>query len=269
MIEKFFKGGYVIFVITMIITSLLFGCSNAKKQQLILATTTSVYDSGLLDHLLPEFEKQNNCKVKVIAVGSGEAIAMGAKGDADALLVHSPKDEKTFMKEKNGIKRNVFMYNYYQIVGPPSDTAKINGIKDLRKALNKLAEGQGSFISRGDESGTHKKELKLWEKIGIKPKKYIESGQGMGETLSMASEMEAYTLTDIATFKTMKNKLDLKIYFDDGEELLNQYSIITINFKKFKKINKNMADKFYTWVTSIETKKKIENFKGGGLFFPY
>jgi tungstate transport system substrate-binding protein len=277
----FFRGSYVSFVITVlaiILLTIASGCTksgstksgSSGSKNLILATTTSVQDTGLLDYLLPMFEKKYDCKVKPIAVGSGEAIKMGQSGNADALLVHSPKDEKTFMENGFGIKRKTFMYNYFIIVGPKNDPAGISNIKDLKEALNTIAD-KGLFVSRGDDSGTNKKELKLWDSTGKKPqgKNYIVSGQGMGETLQIASEKQAYTITDKATFLALQNKLDLKVYFEGGKDLLNQYSVITVNYKKFKKINKDLANKFYNWITSKEILQVIGKYKQGKLFYPY
>ena len=262
-------GVILIFLVSSVFIS---GCNQKeKKNSLILATTTSVYDSGLLDLILPDFEEENNCNVKVIAVGTGEAIKMGEKGDSDNLIVHSPKDEEKFMNEGYGLKRDTFMYNYFLIVGPKSDPADVKDKKSLKDALLKVAQN-GKFLSRGDDSGTNKKELKLWSEVGVKPegKNYIESGQGMGDTLAIANDTDAYTLTDAATYASLKKNLgNLEIYFEDGDELLNQYSVITINNKENKRANKEMAEKFYNWIISKKTKKKIESFKGGGLFFIY
>lgn len=270
----FFIRSYVTIVITLLmaIALLTSGCKskNTKNRTLVLATTTSVQDTGLLDEILPKFEKQYGVKVKPIAVGSGEALKMGEEGNVDSLLVHSPKDEEVFMKNGFGLKRKTFMYNYFMIVGPENDPAGIGKAKNLNEALNLLAGGKGLFVSRGDDSGTNKKELKLWESAGKKPqgKSYIVSGQGMGETLQIASEKQAYTLTDKATFLSMEDKLDLKIYYENDKELLNKYSVIVLNYNKFK-VNKDLSVKFYNWITSKEITREIGNFKKGKLFFSY
>jgi tungstate transport system substrate-binding protein len=200
------------------------GCSSAAQDHstapanpnIVLATTTSTQDSGLLDVLIPMFEQQSGYKVKTVAVGTGAALEMGKKGEADVLLVHAPSSEKPLVDEGIGVNYQLIMHNDFVIVGPASDPAKLKGIKSLKDAFQAIAETKAIFISRGDDSGTHKKELDLWKKAGIAPEGawYQESGAGMGQTLSIASEKEGYTLTDRATYLAGKANLKLDIVLE-------------------------------------------------------
>jgi tungstate transport system substrate-binding protein len=257
------------------------GNNEANKEQLqawtapdglegdiVLATTTSTEDSGLLDVLLPVFEKKAKIKVKVVAVGTGQAIQLGKDGNADVLLVHSRKSEDAFVSEGFGSNAWDVMYNQFLIVGPAKDPAGISGTSDAVKALQAIAEKEAKFISRGDDSGTHKKENTLWEKAKISPKGnkwYISSGQGMGDTLRMADEVGGYTLTDEATFIAQKD-LDLKIAVQGDELLFNPYGVIKVNSTKKPKA----ADAFISFITSPEGQDVINNFQQDGktLFVP-
>ena len=243
--------------------------------EMILATTTSTQDSGLLDYLLPFFEKQFNVKIKVVAVGSGQAIQMGTDGNADVLLVHSPAAEKDFMDKKGGVRREDVMYNDFVIVGPEADPAKIAGIKTGVDAFKAIAAAQSPFISRGDASGTNTKELGLWKSAAIDPKGawYIKAGQGMGAVLTMAEEKNAYTLSDRATFLTQGQKgLKLKILVEGDKGLLNPYGVIAVNPEKSPKINNALANQFIDWLISVPTQEKIATYKkdvfGISIFIP-
>ncbi|MBI4743841.1 MAG: substrate-binding domain-containing protein [Actinobacteria bacterium] len=259
--------------LTAVFTLLIFwfsGCVSQKpKEKLILLTTTSTYDSGLLDYLLPDFEKKFKIKVQVISVGTGQALEMGKNGDGDVLLVHSPKDEEKFMKEKHGIKRRWVMYNDFIIVGPKNDPAGIRG-DGAKNAFKKISEKQTLFISRGDDSGTHKKELSIWKDISRNDAWYIEAGKGMGDTLMIASEKKGYTLADRGTFVSLKSKLDLEILVEGDKILLNPYGVIAVNPDKNPKINYSAAAKFIDWIMSKEGQTLIANFKKSGeqLFKP-
>lgn len=255
------------------------GCSTAKnsaKKEIILATTTSTQDSGLLDVLIPAFEKKYGYKVKVIAVGSGQAIAMGAKGRADVLLTHAPAAEKKELVDKGLVKdyRQV-MYNDFLLVGPPEDPAGVRGEKVLT-AMKKIAAGHFLFLSRGDDSGTHKKELDLWQKAGIKPGGawYQETGTGMGQTLDIALQKKGYTLTDRATFLTfVRNRKEKMIVVAEKDpELLNYYHVAAVNPDKFPAVNYRGAKAFVDFLTGEEGQKMIAAFGqkefGQSLFIP-
>ncbi|TAL39965.1 MAG: tungsten ABC transporter substrate-binding protein [Spirochaetes bacterium] len=261
-------------VIMLMVASLgIVGCG--KKGELILATTTSTQDSGLLDVLIPDFEKKAGLKVKTIAVGSGQAMAMGERGEADVLLVHSPDAEKKFMDAGFGSARRKVMYNDFIIVGPADDPAKIKGEKTSVDALKKLAAAGAIFMSRGDKSGTHAKELKLWKDGKIDPEKqkwYQSTGLGMGETLKVASEKKGYTLADRGTYLALKKNLGLDILVEGDEALKNVYHVVEVNAQKFPKVNKDGAKAFADFILSKEVQAVIGKFGvekfGSPLFFP-
>jgi len=260
-------------------------CSNKAAQttstekqadkSIILATTTSTQDSGLLDYLLPIFEKEKGIKVKVVAKGTGEALKLGERGDADALLVHAKEQEEKFIKDGFGVKRYDVMYNDFIIVGPKNDPAKIKekASNDAIQALNLISKSGSQFISRGDESGTHTKEKGLWKAANITPSGnfYVSAGKGMGAVLQMANEKNAYTLTDRATYLSMKDKLDLIIVTEKNDKLYNQYGVIKLNPEKHK-IKEKEADEFINWIISDNTQKLIAEFGkdkyGQSLFIP-
>ena len=243
--------------------------------EMILATTTSTADSGLLDYLLPDFEKLANVKVKVVAVGSGQALQMGVDGDADVLLVHSPAAEKDFMDKKNGVRREDVMFNDFVIVGPASDPAKIQGLKTAVEAFTAIAAAKAAFVSRGDNSGTYTKETGIWKNAKIEPKGdwYIKAGQGMGAVLTMADEKNAYTLSDRATYLTQTQKgLKSQILVEGDKGLLNPYGVIAVDPSKSPKIQKALANQFIDWLISVPTQEKIAAFKradfGISIFTP-
>ena len=244
---------------------------------LILATTTSTQDSGLLDVLIPLFEQQIGYKVKVVAVGTGAALKMGQEGDADVLLVHAPSSEKTYMDGGDGKDRLLVMHNDFIIVGPSADPAGIKGIASAVDAFKKIATTGPTFISRGDQSGTNTKELALWKTAGLdpagqKPAWYVESGQGMGATLTIASEKGAYTLTDRATYLANKANLQLDLLLEKDNSLLNVYHVITVNPVKWPKVNYDGAIAFAKWITDPATQDVIGKFGvdkyGQKLFIP-
>jgi tungstate transport system substrate-binding protein len=248
-----------------------------KNPSLILATTTSTQDSGLLDVLIPLFDKQTGYKTKVVAVGSGAALQMGQQGNADVLLVHSPSAEKTFMAQQYGKERLLVMHNDFIIVGPLADPAHIKGDTSAVDAFQKIAAARAPFISRGDNSGTNAKELALWQITNInpataKPSWYIESGQGMGATLTIASQKAAYTLTDRATWLANKTNLKLELLVEKDNSLLNVYHVITVNPDKWPRVNYQGAMAFAQWITSAETQQVISKFGvdkyGQQLFVP-
>jgi tungstate transport system substrate-binding protein len=242
---------------------------------LILATTTSTQDSGLLDYLLPDFEKENNVKVDVIAVGSGQALQTGKDGNADVLLVHSPAAEKTFMDDGDGVRREDVMYNDFVIVGPESDPAKISGMTSATEAFKAIAAAQAAFVSRGDDSGTHSKEKAIWKSAEIEPQGdwYISAGQGMGAVLTMADEKQAYTLSDRATYLAMtKEELGSKLLVEGDKALFNPYGVIAVDPAISPKINNALANQFIDWLTSLPVQEKISQYGveefGQSLFTP-
>jgi tungstate transport system substrate-binding protein len=243
--------------------------------ELVMATTTSTQDSGLLDYLLPMFEQEANVKIKVVAVGSGQALQMGMDGDADVLLVHSPAKEKEFMEAGDGVRREDVMYNDFVLVGPQSDPAKINGLTSAGEAFQAIADSAAPFVSRGDDSGTHSKEKAIWAAIKMEPKGdwYISAGQGMGAVLTMADEKQAYTLSDRATYLTQtKNGLKLQIMVEGDKLLLNPYGVIAVNPEKNPNIQNALANQFIDWLISVPVQEKIAAFKkaefGTSLFNP-
>lgn len=243
--------------------------------KLILATTTSTQDSGLLDVLIPLFEAKTGYTVQTVAVGTGQALKMGEEGNADVLLVHAPKSEEAFMEAGFGRERAPVMHNDFIIVGPESDPAKIKGVVSALDALNAIYNSSSLFISRGDDSGTHKKELDVWSKAELDPKEqswYLESGQGMGATLTIASEKGAYTITDRGTFLAQQENLELLILLEGDPPLLNPYHVITVNPQKWPNINYDGALAFYKFITTPEIQKVISEFGvmeyGQPLFFP-
>ncbi|MHB1347022.1 MAG: ABC transporter substrate-binding protein, partial [Candidatus Humimicrobiaceae bacterium] len=224
----------------------MISCSNISKKELILASTTSTDDSGLFGVLLPDFEKLTGYKVKLIAVGSGEALKLGERGEADVLLVHSRKAEDEFMEDGFGSVRKDVMYNDFVIVGPRDDPAAIKG-KSASDAFAAIAGSSSIFVSRADKSGTNTKELAIWEKAGqkdIKAQWYIESGQGMGETLTIANEKLGYTLTDRGTWLAMRKNFSLEILVEGDKLLLNSYGVIVVNPSKYPNINNKGAVAF-------------------------
>jgi len=242
---------------------------------LILATTTSTQDSGLLDVLIPLFETESGYTVQTVAVGTGQALQMGEEGNADVLLVHAPKSEEDFMTNGFGKDRAAVMHNDFIIVGPETDPAGIKGITSVLDALKKVFDSGSTFISRGDDSGTHKKELDVWSKAALDPHGqawYLETGQGMGATLTVASEKGAYTLTDRATFLAQESNLSLVLVLEGDPPLLNPYHVITVNPDKWANANYEGALAFYNFMISPETQKVISEFGvekyGQPLFFP-
>jgi len=271
------KKGIWIIVLGIVTLLLISGMTPVQAQQktIILSTTTSTQDSGLLDVLIPIFEKQTGYFVKTIAVGSGQAMAMGQKGEADVLLVHSPAAEKKFVAEGYGINRRIIMHNDFVIVGSPTDSAKIKGIKMASEAFKKIASAQALFLSRSDKSGTHVKEMDIWKAAGIKPegeKWYQQTGLGMGQTLNVAAEKKGYTLADRGTYLALKKNLGLDILVEGDGILLNVYHVIEVNPAKWPKVNVPGGKAFADFMVSNETQGIIKTFGvdkfGSPLFFP-
>ena len=254
-------------LLVILLSSPLFAQTRLK-----LATTTSTYDSGLLDELLPPFEKQQNAKVEVIAVGTGKALKIAENGDVDVVMVHARKLEEQFVSAGYGVNRRDVMYNDFVIVGPHNDPARIAGLNDAATAMTRIAAKQAVFVSRGDESGTHQKEKSLWGAADESPAGgwYQEVGQGMGATMRMADEKQAYCLVDRGTYLALKQKVDLVILTERDPILFNPYGIIAINPEKWPHVNYNLAIALIDWVTSDKGQKIIAEYKryGESLFKP-
>lgn len=244
----------------------------AEVTELILASTTSTQDSGLFDELIPAFEEANpEYKLKVVAVGTGEALELGKNKDADVLLVHARSDEEAFVAEGYGVERKDVMYNDFVIVGPEADPSGVGASADAAAAMKAISGGAAPFFSRGDDSGTNKKELKLWEVASVDPAGavwYEQTGQGMGDTLKVASEKQGYTMTDRATFLNMRDALDVVVVFEGDPELFNQYGVIPVT----DAVNQNGAQAFADWIVSDEGQKVIAEYGvetfGEPLFTP-
>ena len=268
--KQVFLSGMILLFITMAWSPVL-----AQQKNIILSTTTSTQDSGLLDVLIPIFEKKTGYFVKTIAVGSGQAMAMGQKGEADVLLVHSPAAEKKFVAEGYGVNRRIIMHNDFVVVGPAEDPAKIRETKVAVEAFKKIASAGTLFLSRGDKSGTHSKELSIWKAAGMKPegqKWYQQTGLGMGQTLNVASEKKGYTLTDRGTYLALKKRLSLDILTEGDAILLNVYHVIEVNPAKWPKVNAAGGRAFADFMVSKEVQDIVKTFGmekfGSPLFFP-
>ena len=279
------KVSFIIALLVIFMMTAVVGCGQQEStppdkqaapelKPLKLATTTSTDDSGLLDYLLPEFQKDTNYKVEVIAVGTGQAIEMGEAGDVDVILVHSRAAEDKFIEDGFGVDRRDVMYNDYLVIGPAEDPAGIKGTSDALAAFKAMAEKQTVFISRGDDSGTHKKELSIWKKAETEPagEWYIEAGQGMGDTFMMANEKKAYTLIDRATYLALKDIYQLEPIVEGDEALFNPYGVIPLNPEKFPNRDFEGATAFAEWLTSEKGQQMIGEFGvekfGQALFVP-
>ena len=275
---KFRKADKVYGLGLLALLAVLFLTGNpvqAQQKNIILATTTSTQDSGLLDVLIPMFEKKTGFFVKTIAVGSGQAMAMGQKGEADVLLVHSPAAEKKFVAEEYGVNRRLVMHNDYIVVGPAEDPAKIKGMKNTVEIFKKVASEAALFMSRGDNSGTHAKEKSIWAAAKINPegqKWYQQTGLGMGQTLNVASEKKGYALADRGTYLALKKNLHLDILGEGDAILLNIYHVIEVNPAKFPKVNVAGGKAFADFMVSKEAQDVVKTFGvekfGSPLFFP-
>lgn len=244
------------------------------EERLKMSTTTSTQDSGLLKVLLPPFEQKNNCKVDVIAVGTGQSLKIGEAGDVDVVFVHARKLEDKFVADGFGVNRKDVMYNDFVVIGPKNDPAGIVKAKSAAEALKMIAAKGATFISRGDKSGTHIKEKELWQAAGVEPKGawYVEAGQGMGPVITMATERQGYTLADRGTYNAFKgSKTDLAILFQGEKGLFNPYGIIAVNPKKHAHVKYDLAMKFIDYVTGPEGQKIIAGYKQHGepVFFIY
>lgn len=252
------------------------GGQEVENEEIILSTTTSTQDSGLLDFLLPIFEEDTGYVVKTIAVGTGKALQMGRDGEADVLLVHAKADEEKFVEEGDGTERHDVMYNDFILVGPKEDplNLKDQSPDNILEGLKAIEDNQATFVSRGDDSGTHKKELNIWAAASIEPEGdwYVSAGSGMADVLKIADEKQGYTITDRATYLSMRNDLDLDIVIEGDENLFNQYGVIPVNPDKGEEINHDGALAFMNWFLSEKGQNLIEEFGveeyGQPLFIP-
>jgi tungstate transport system substrate-binding protein len=257
----------------VLILALATACVGGENQ-LILATTTSTQDSGLLDVIVPQFERQTGYSVKTIAVGSGAALRLGEEGEVDVVLAHSPDAEEAFMAAGHGLNRRLVMHNDFVIVGPAADPAGVRGLGDAAEAFRRIAEAEATFLSRGDESGTHAREMKIWDSIGVTPSGgwYRETGTGMGQTLLVASEMRGYTLTDRGTYLAQRQNLALEILVEGDSTLLNVYHVMQVNPEKSGRINAEAAAAFAEFITSRAVQDVIRGYGverfGQPLFVP-
>ncbi len=249
--------------------------AHAQEKFITVASTTSTEQSGLFKHILPIFEKKTGISVRVIAQGTGQALDTARRGDADVVFVHAKSAEDKFIAEGNGVKRYPVMYNDFVLIGPKSDRAKVAGMKDITAALQKIKTAEAPFVSRGDKSGTHMAEVKLWGVAGIDIAKdkgawYRETGQGMGPALNAAASMNAYLLADRGTWISFKNRGDLAVLVEGDKRLFNQYGVILVNPAKHPHVKKEMGQQFIDWVVSPEGQKAIADYKIGSeqLFFP-
>ncbi len=250
------------------------GPALAQSTVVILSTTTSTQDSGLLDVLVPMFEKKSGLTVKTISVGTGQALALAARGEADVTLAHAPSVEKRYVEEGKMSNRRLVMYNDFVIIGPPDDPATIRGVPTAVEALKRIAESQSRFVSRGDKSGTHVLEQGLWKQAGVEPKGawYIESGQGMGQTLGIANDRRAYTLTDRGTYLAFRKRVDLPILVEKDWPLLNIYSVMEVNPANGPRVNAAGGKAFAEFILAPDTQAVIKTFGvdkyGQPLFVP-
>ena len=249
--------------------------AGAEERFIILQSTTSTQNSGLFDRILPAFTEKTGIEVRVVAVGTGQALKNARNGDGDVLLVHAKPAEEAFVAEGYGVKRLDVMYNDFVIVGPPADPAGITGLQDAGAALKRVAEAGAPFASRGDDSGTHKKELALWQAAGIDPVAdsgtwYRETGSGMGATLNTAVGMGAYAMTDRATWIAFKNKGDFAVQVEGDAQLFNQYGVILVNPEKHARVKAAEGQAFIDWLTGSEGQAAIAAYAldGQQLFFP-
>ena len=251
------------------------GAAQAQDRFITVASTTSTEQSGLFGFLLPIFEKESGIKVRVVALGTGQALDLARRGDADVVFVHAKAAEEKFLAEGHGVKRYPVMYNDFVLIGPKSDPAKVAGGKDIVEALKKIRSAQAPFVSRGDKSGTHMAELDLWKASGVdleqaKGPWYRDTGQGMGPALNTAASMNAYLLADRATWLAFRNRGDLAILVEGDRRLYNQYGVILVNPDKHPTVKKDLGQRFVDWVTSPAGQKAIADYKINGeqLFFP-
>lgn len=262
-------------LVTLIASLAFFGSVFAQERSITVASTTSTEQSGLFGYLLPRFTSATGIGVKVVAVGTGQALDIGRRGDADVVFVHDKPAELKFLSEGFGVKRYEVMYNDFVVIGPKADPAHIAGGKDVAEALRKIAATRATFVSRGDRSGTHEAELRLWKEAGVdlasaRGDWYREIGQGMGPALNMASSVNAYLLSDRGTWLSFRNRGELAILTEGDRRLFNQYGVMLVNPAKHAGVKAADGQAFINWLVSAEGQKTIGEYKVGGeqLFFP-
>jgi tungstate transport system substrate-binding protein len=262
--------------ILCLIVALASACTDSKPEPvtLRLATTTSTYNSGLLDDLLPPFEEREGVEIQVVAVGTGKALALGERGDADVVLVHARQREDAFIEAGHGIDRRDIMWNDFVVAGPAADPAGVRGLRDVAEAFRRIQAKQALFVSRGDDSGTHTRERAIWKKAGKEPPRgedhYLEAGQGMGRCLTIASEKQAYVLTDRGTFLAYRSKLELEVLVEGDPFLRNPYGAMIVNPARHPHVKADAARKLLDYLTSDEGQQRIGAFRAHGqlLFHP-
>ena len=270
---QFKQSNFIVFLIALALISFA-AKSYGQQRSIILSTTTSTQDSGLLDVLVPLFEKQTGYSVKTVSVGTGQALALAAKGDTDVALVHAPELEKQYVAEGKLLNRRLVMYNDFVIIGPKEDPAKIRAARTAEASLKAIAQTKSSFVSRGDNSGTHVLEKSLWKQAGIEPKGswYIEAGQGMGATLGIANERNGYAITDRGTYLVYAKRVTLPILVEGDKALLNVYSVMEVNPANGPRINSVGGKAFADFMVAPQTQKVIQNYGvekfGQPLFVP-
>jgi tungstate transport system substrate-binding protein len=262
----------VFIVVTLAVLAL---AAQAQERFITVASTTSTEQSGLFGYLLPIYEQQTGVKVRVVALGTGQALDVGRRGDADVVFVHARAAEEKFLAEGQGVRRYPVMYNDFVLIGPKSDPAKVGGGKDILAAMKKVEASQSPFVSRGDRSGTHMAELDLWKAAGVDIDKrkgawYRDTGQGMGPALNTASSMNAYILADRGTWLAFKNRGDLAILVEGDKRLFNQYGVMLVNPEKHPNVKKDLGQQFIDWLVSPAGQKAIADYKINGeqLFYP-
>ena len=267
--------GMILPLLVTIATAFVAGPAVAQSRYITVASTTSTEQSGLFRHLLPAFEKKSGIQVRVVALGTGQALDMGRRGDADVVFVHAKPLEEKFVAEGHGVRRYEVMYNDFVLIGPIKDPARIRGAIDILEAFRKIRAAKAPFVSRGDRSGTHFAELSIWKAAGIAVEKekgawYRDTGQGMGPALNSAAGMGAYILADRGTWLSFRNRADLAVLAEGDRRLLNQYGIILVNPGKHPSVKQAAAQAFIDWVISPEGQRAIAEYRIGGeqLFFP-
>jgi len=271
MLKRILTAGFI----SLAFSSLVFsGGASAQERSITVASTTSTEQSGLFGHLLPRFTAASGIAVKVVAVGTGQALDIGRRGDADVVFVHDKVAEEKFLAEGFGVKRFDVMYNDFVVIGPKADPARITGSKDVAESLRKIAEAKAAFVSRGDRSGTHEAELRLWKVAGVdlaaaKGDWYREIGQGMGAALNMASSSNAYLISDRGTWLAFKNRGELAILTEGDKRLFNQYGVMLVNPAKHSGVKASDGQAFIDWLISVAGQAAISDYKVGGeqLFF--